>query len=350
MKYDITFHPKWWHKNAGIFFTQDFFDDPDTRIAADVKMRKTLYEKFGKYGLGEENPKPRPLLGTDLLAAGYLHSQLMGCEIIYQKDNSPQVVPQNLTIDDVDELPIPDLDQNEIWSVTQKQIDELLRRFGRVETYVNLMGIQNVAMDVMGQELFFAYYEEEEKVHELLNKVTQLSIDIGKRFKALSGDISGGVTSIVRKIDPETYLTSNCSVEMVSQDIYQEFLLPYDRALQEAFGEFSIHHCGKMMEKWVEAYAKLGPMKFAEVGAFSDIAFVREVLPDTHLNARYSPVRLSTASEQEIFEEVEQLVKEGSNRCGMVSVSCVGIGDDVTDEKIEWFLQACISNLINQLD
>ena len=24
MKYDITFHPSWWHKNAGVDFTQDF--------------------------------------------------------------------------------------------------------------------------------------------------------------------------------------------------------------------------------------------------------------------------------------------------------------------------------------
>ena len=90
--YDITFHPTWWHENAGIDFSQPFFDDYRVRMESDVKMRRTMYEHFGAYGIGEKDPQPRPLLGTDLLAAGYLYSELMGCDIVYQPDNSPQVV------------------------------------------------------------------------------------------------------------------------------------------------------------------------------------------------------------------------------------------------------------------
>ena len=32
MQYDITFHPSWWHKNVGICFSQEFFDDPGYRM------------------------------------------------------------------------------------------------------------------------------------------------------------------------------------------------------------------------------------------------------------------------------------------------------------------------------
>ena len=92
MQYDITFHPSWWHKNVGICFSQEFFDDPGYRMECDIKMRKALYERFGAYGIGEKDPKKRPLLGTNLLAAGYLYSELMGCEILYKEDNSPQVI------------------------------------------------------------------------------------------------------------------------------------------------------------------------------------------------------------------------------------------------------------------
>ena len=42
MKYDITFHPSWWHENAGVDFTQEFFDDPGYRMDCDGKMRRTL--------------------------------------------------------------------------------------------------------------------------------------------------------------------------------------------------------------------------------------------------------------------------------------------------------------------
>ena len=295
MKYDITFHPSWWHENAGIDFTQQFFDDPEYRMEADIKMRRTLYEHFGDLGIGEKDPQKRPLLGTDLLAAGYLLSELMGCGIRYQADNSPQVECMDLDEDSIDQIQVPDLDTSEVWQRTQKQIDYLLEKYGHVETYVNLQGIQNIAMDIMGQELMVSYYTAPEEINGLLEKITKMSIEVGKRFKALSNDVSGGVTAIVRETVQECYRTSNCSVEMISNDLYEEFLLKYDQELADAFGNFGIHHCGKSMEHVVEGYSKVKGLTFAEVGAFSDIKTVRSHLPGIFLNARYSPVRLMNA-------------------------------------------------------
>ena len=71
MEYDITFHPGWWHKNYGICFGGEFWLDPRVRIGADIKMRRALYERFGRYGLGEKTPAERPLVGTRYLAAGF---------------------------------------------------------------------------------------------------------------------------------------------------------------------------------------------------------------------------------------------------------------------------------------
>lgn len=341
IKYDITFHPSWWYKNADIHFTQDFFDEPEYRMECDVKMRKTLYEHFGEYGIGEKNPSKRPLLGSDLLAAGYLYSQIMGCDIIYQENNSPQVVCMELDEDTIDEIQLVDLNTNPIWMATQKQIDYLLDKYGHVETHVNLMGIQNIAMDLMGQELMVSYYTAPDELEELLTKITDLSIGIGRRFKALSPCVSGGVTAITKQTVPECYLTSNCSVEMISNDLYEEFLLKHDTRLAQEFGNFGIHHCGQTMEHVVEGYTKVPNLTFAEVGAGSDMQAVRAALPDVFLNARYSPARLMTVSENDIFTEVEQLVRTGDNDKHAISVSCVGIDANVSDEQIIRFLRAC---------
>ena len=138
VKHDITFHPSWWYKNADIHFTQDFFDEPEYRMECDVKMRKALYEHFGEYGIGEKNPEKRPLIGSDLLAAGYLYSEIMGCEIKYQENNSPQVVCMELDEDTIDEVEDVDLDTNRVWAKTQKQIDYLVDKYGHVETHINL--------------------------------------------------------------------------------------------------------------------------------------------------------------------------------------------------------------------
>ncbi len=341
MKYDITFHPSWWHKYAGVDFTQNFFDDPEYRMECDVRMRRTLFEKFGRYGIGEEDPQKRPLIGTDLLAAGYLYSELFGCGIIYEPDNSPQVVCKHLTEDDIEDVELPDLDKSEVWARTQKQIDYLLKNYGRVETYINLQGIQNIAMDLMGQDVMMAYYSAPEELNGLLQKITDLSIEVGRRFYALSDDISGGVTAIIRQTRPKCYLTSNCSVEMVSNTIYEDFLLEYDRQLAEAFPHFAIHHCGRSMEHVTDGYAKVPNLEFAEVGAFSDIKTVREKLPGVFLNARYSPVRLMNASKEEVEKEVAALAENGNENGGLLSISCVGIDGNMPEENILNFLEAC---------
>ena len=339
--YDITFHPSWWHKNAGIDFSQPFFDDPDCRMEADLVMRRTLYDHFGKYGIGQKDPRIRPLMGTDLLAAGYLYSEMMGCKIIYQPDNSPQVICRDLSAEDLDQVEAVDLDTSPVWARMQRQIDALLAKYGRVETYINLQGIQNIALDLMGQELYLAYYTDPDEISALLEKITDLTIEVGKRFYALSQDVSGGVTGIVRQVMPENYLTSNCSVEMVSNDCYEEFLLPHDIRLAKAFSCFGIHHCGKSMEHVCEGYAKVPNLKFAEVGAGSDVAYVRDHLPGVWLNLRYSAVEIQNQTPDQVREKVQNLLRLGRAEEGNISISCVGMDKNTPEENILAFLDAC---------
>lgn len=95
------------------------------------------------------------------------------------------------------------------------------------------------------------------------------------------------------------------------------------------------------MEHVVEGYSKIKGLKFAEVGAFSDMKAVRAKLPGVFLNARYSPVRLLDASDSEIHEEVSALILDGGENGKNISISCVGIDKNVKDEKIISFLEAC---------
>ncbi|MCL2344151.1 MAG: hypothetical protein FWC62_09730 [Firmicutes bacterium] len=343
IKYGITFHPKWWNKNAGIDFSQPFFDDPAYRMDCDVRMRGCLYEHFGDLGVGEKAPEPRPLLGTDLLAAGYLYSELLGCKIVYEPDDSPKVVSPGLQADEISKIKAPDLDESPVWARTQRQIDWLLSKCGRVETYVNLMGIQNVAMDLMGQNLFTAYYTDEEEVRGLLEEIYLLTRDAGRRFRALSPDNAGGVTAIVRDVMPACYINSNCSVEMISNALYEKFLLEYDQKLSDDFGCFGVHHCGASMEHVVEGYSKIRGLCFAEAGAGSDLAAVRRALGGIRINARYSPVALISESEDTIAANVKRLYDGGKAPAGrgLLSLSCVGIDDQAPDGNIRAFLKAC---------
>jgi uroporphyrinogen-III decarboxylase len=334
---DVTFHPSWWYDRAGICFGRDFFDDPEYRMKADLAMRRELFERFG---IGRMPAGTRPILGSDLLAMGFLHSQILGCEVTFSDQAAPAVHCRNLSLEEAARLEVPDLDHNAVWQGVQRQIDYLITRFGYVEPAINLMGIQNIALDLLGQELFIQYYETPEVINHVLDVATQLSIDIGKRLKALSPQISPGVTSIISQIMPEAYITSNCSVEMVSLDLYEDFLLKYDRILGREFIPFAIHHCGKTCEHVIEGYAKADNLAFVEVGAFSDIGAVRKAVPNITLNARYSPVRLRDVSVRDMRDEIKKMYRDGAP-AELLSVSCVGIDNTVSDDKVRSFLAAC---------
>ena len=339
--YDVTFHPSWWNKYAGIEFDEKFWFDAAYRMEADRAMRRTLYDHFGEFGIGEKDPKARPILFSDLLACGFLYSQLLGCDVVFRKDDAPQVLPARMTEEQLQKLTAPDLDAHPLWQKVQCQIDSLMARFGYVESAINLMGIQNIALDLRGEELLMDYYDEESTLNaHLFEVVTALSLDIGKRLYTVSSVVSGGVTSIIKQVCPSVYLTSNCSVTMISNDQYCEHLLEYDVRLAEAFPCFGIHHCGSNMEKVIDGYLRVPNLRFLEIGAGSDLSAIAKAVEGKNIMCciRYSPVALKTDSFAEMQRKTEEAIGAfGSDES--LCFSCVGIDGDVPLEKVREYLR-----------
>ncbi len=340
MKYDITFHPSWWNKNLGIRFTEEFFNNPEYRIASDVKMRRLLFEKFGEWGIGEETPEPRPILGSDLIASGYLYSKLLGCDIRFSDEAPPEVICTALSEEDTLNFEAPSLAENQDWQIIENQIEWLQKEYGCVHSAINLQGVLNLALDLRGDSIFIDMYQNEQGARRLFDKCFDLSVQVGKRLSEVSQWMSGGVTAITNYLDfPGLYVHSNCSVEMISEDCYRDFLLDYDVKLSGQFQPYGIHHCGQSMEHVAEGYADIPDLSFAEVGAGSDIKAVRTALPDCWLNLRYSPVRLTDVNEGDLQHELHQMFQDAGGSDAPVSLSCVGIDKSVPDEQISMFLK-----------
>lgn len=338
---DVTFHAGWWHSNAGVNFNEDFFCNPKYRVEADVKMRKLLYEKFGGSGLGESNPRPRPIMGSDLLASGYLFSQIMGCEVRFSDDNPPEVLCANLSDTMAAAFQAPYLSHSKCWKQTLEQFEYLKSIYGYVDSHINLQGVQNIALDLRGSELYIDYYDKVEIAQNMIRESTRIMLETGRVIRNYSRVVSHGVTAITRMVMPDVYLTSNCTVEMISQEIYEDFLLQADTRLAEEFQPFGIHHCGKTMEHLAEGYKKVKNLAFAEVGAGSDILKVRQALPGVFLNLRYSPVKIKTVMPEELMHELEEMAAAAGT---LFSISCVGIDADTEDRQIENFI-TCVKNL-----
>jgi hypothetical protein len=119
---------------------------------------------------------------------------------------------------------------------------------------------------------------------------------------------------------------------MISNDIYEEFLLPYDNWLSERLQPYGVHHCGDNMHR-LAGYAKINAVDFFDVGWGSDVAACRKMLPKACFSLRLSPVRLRDQTPQEVAADVEYLLTQ-AGPLEQTAVCCVGIDAAVPDDNI----------------
>ena len=87
---EVIFNPHWWYRNYGICFDESFYFDRALRIQNDLPMRRALYERFR---LGAPNPRPRPIVGSEHVAGGFVMPALFGCRIRFEAERRAQPYP-----------------------------------------------------------------------------------------------------------------------------------------------------------------------------------------------------------------------------------------------------------------
>ncbi len=330
---EIVFHPSWWNKHYGLVFDEAFFFDPVKRVASEQQMRAALHERFRDIGLGEANAIPRPVIGPVHLAAGFLPSAVLGCRIRFFDDASPEVVPANLTDEQVMALDVPDLDVNPQFRKLITLMDALQTRFGKLEGDVNWEGVQNVALNLRGPQLFFDYVDRPDIARRLLDVVERTISEMAAYVRRRTGSTSLAVNRIVGTMNSTVSLHSNCTVAMVSARTYREYLLDYDQRLAKSLYPYGIHHCGTDMHKVRNEYARVDGAEFFDVGWGSDVAACRAALPTAVFSLRLSPVRIAALTPAQVAADVEGLLREAGS-LHRAALCCVNLDDKTPDENV----------------
>jgi len=280
-----------------------------------------------------ENPEPRPIIGAIHLAAGYLISAILGCEIKYLPDSPPGVIPANMSDSEIENLKAPTLEKVPIMQELIEMMDVLENKYGYLQGDINWAGVQNVALDLRGQQLFLDYYENPELAKHLFEVISQTIINFTGYIRKRTGTTSLSVNRIVGQVNPDINLHSNCSVTMISRDMYEDFLLTYDNILSEKFQPYGIHHCGDNMEHFAPAYAKVKNISFFDVGWGSDIAECRKFLPDEFFSLRLSPNKLLNCQPDEIQADIHEMVRQngGVKNAGLC---CINMDHGTPDDNV----------------
>ena len=327
----VGFYPDWFNKHYGISFGREYYFDPEVRIQARMEMEKRLYERFGDVGLGNPDPEPKPLITFGMV----MLPTIFGCEIIYKNDALPWAMPLNLSENEIMKLEVPDIFNSYPMTEMIRQIEYLKGRYGKVVGDINTTGVQNLALKIRGDKLYFDFYENPELCRHLLKVCTKSIIQLFKFNHETTGT---GAVDVTPMCDPKLYVFPNCTAEQISLETYESHILEYDNQVADACHPVGIHHCGSVDEV-LAGYAKVHHLEFIEIGFGSDVKRTREVCgPDVAVNARISPVLMKNGTPEEIEAEVRRLIDNGAPLENF-SIDTVGLTYGVPDENVRTALK-----------
>jgi hypothetical protein len=328
---EIVLAPDWWHAHAGIDFDRDFFFHPRRRVEAERKMEQVAYERWGRFGQGEDRNKDVPALGAVHLAAGFLLSQMLGCEVEYRADAPPQVRPKgqdSLSVDEESAFTCPAFRRLEALA------DQLGSSHGYVTGDVNWGGILNLALDLRGQELFMDLADQPDRVGAFFGQIGRVIERFVDYVESKTGSSSVSVNRNVLHRPGAVFLHSECTHTMISTEHYEEFLLPADIAWSRRHQPFGIHYCGPDPHRFAASYAKVPRLDFLDVGWGGDLRILRQHLPKTFLNIRLSPVEIVSQTPEQIVSTVSRLVTDAGGPA-LSGICCINMDKRVSDAQVE---------------
>jgi len=126
---------------------------------------------------------------------------------------------------------------------------------------------------------------------------------------------------------------------MISPATYAQVVLPADLHYRQQIQNFGLHHCGQM-DRYLEAYQKLQPVEFIEVGWGSNVAAVHQAFPDSKLDLMINIYDLQNMSGQAVRELMVKMVCEVGSLACLRDVWVADIGPEVPDEAILNFVEA----------
>lgn len=245
---EIGFGPAWYREALGIDFGHRWHTDVDYRLETVDAMRGELRRRFGGTRMGSiDSPdSPRDLLTGTFGAAAI--AGIYGLEVLYSPDKWPNVAHDYLDRERADALEPPDLDDNPFFADLMGQLDRIEELEGSIEGFVNWQGVLNNAYRLRGEDLFVDMIEAPGRARRLFECVAATMIDAMQRVHDRQRE-SG--------VDIRFSTVSNCLVNMVSAEQYQQYLLPLDAHIARAFETIGIHNCAWRADPYLELCGEL---------------------------------------------------------------------------------------------
>lgn len=326
---NIGFSNEWWHVRYGLDFGRDTYMDPLKKVEMQDRMDDVLYERYGKWGFLDHLSSVGTLSRPSVAVEPYGHRiipALFGAPVRYQKDQAPWACANIL-------------DREQIMALTpitreafaqQPCVKEVIRQYetlkatGRTcSAQQNLGSCVNTISYLRGMDFFYDFVDDPELVHTLNSRITEMILMAYSYFAEYDGMIAGmGV--------------GNCSVAMLSPNVYREFFYPYDRRIMERARELGIPfhiHQDSCVDPFIPEYRAFEHLQSFDVGDDTDVGLFRQNFPDILINVFLYTKTLRTLKPEALYDFVLKLAQKG-RPYENIGFSAYDIDLDVEEDRI----------------
>lgn len=293
------FTPAWFAREAGLDYREPWHNDPRMRHDSFVRMGRALNRAFPALRLGGE---PDRMAGSiSQIRTCAIMAALFGMPIEYYPGNWPANRGTTLTDAQADAFEPPAFRSLPVYEDLMRQMDLIERDWGPVEGNLNYQGVLNTAFRLRGEAIFTDMLETPERAHRILDTVC-------RTMMAFAEDVFARQRRSGARRD--YFVTANCVVNMLSGDLYREFVLPYDRRLRAHWPVFGIHNCAWRVDPYAEAYATLENLAYVDFGLQSDLAAMKRLFPHATLAPMVSPVDMAAKPLVELHADLRRIRDE----------------------------------------
>ena len=283
----ISFAPNWYHVARGIDFSEHWHTDPFYRQQTCVQMKRAMTETLPEYNPLDIGDSFTYENCPATLSAAYGVSfipAIFGKTVEYYPNNWPAAKGHYLDDEEVKKLTVPDINNNSFFQNFLGQLKKISEKEGQITGQLNYQGILNIALKLRGEQIFIDMMTAPLLSEHLFTVVTETLITVIKKIyqiqKASGAEIA------------DHFVTSNCTVNMISGPTYHKHLLKFDKKLAESFKHFGIHNCAWKVDPYLESYAQIPNVAYLDFGIDSDFKKIRKLFPRTRRSLMYDPERL----------------------------------------------------------
>lgn len=301
MRVSLGFEPAWYHQRCSTDFSERWHKDPYHRFEGLKQAKTELIKRFPTVPYWEFS-REDDLASISSCYGVCVIPQLFGLPVRYAPDRWPTFESgPKLSVSAIEALCMDELLSSPFMEELLMQMDTMESEWGKIHGYPNLQGVLNNAFHIRGQGIFTDMMDRPEFVHRFFSLISDVMIEFARIIQQRQCQ-SGFLIN--------QFSVSNCVINMISPEMYRDFVLPYDKKFALSFERFGVHTCEWDVTPYIEAFQDIPKLGHLDMGMQSDMKRVKETFPNIRRAVLYNAVKLQDADLEEIRRDMEKIYLE----------------------------------------